>query len=58
MQLWVLTVLVKALLQQLLVGEFVEVTEGTVTYFGKNLLEMAPEEQGKGRNIPRVSSIL
>ena len=27
--------------------EFVEVTEGTVTYFGKNLLEMAAEDRAK-----------
>jgi Fe-S cluster assembly ATP-binding protein len=27
--------------------EFVEVTEGTVTYEGKNLLEMAPEDRAK-----------
>jgi Fe-S cluster assembly ATP-binding protein len=27
--------------------EFVEVTEGTVTYYGKNLLEMSPEDRAK-----------
>ena len=38
----------KSTLAAVLVGrEFVEVTEGTVTYFGKNLLEMSPEDRAK-----------
>jgi len=36
----------KSTLAAVLAGrEFVEVTEGTVTYFGRNLLEMTPEER-------------
>jgi Fe-S cluster assembly ATP-binding protein len=38
----------KSTLAAVLAGrEFVKVTEGTVTYFGKNLLEMAPEDRAK-----------
>src|SRR5665811_1088992 len=38
----------KSTLAAVLAGrEFVEVTEGTVTYFGKNLLEMSPEDRSK-----------
>jgi Fe-S cluster assembly ATP-binding protein len=38
----------KSTLAAVLAGrEFVEVTEGTVTYLGKNLLDMAPEERAK-----------
>jgi Fe-S cluster assembly ATP-binding protein len=38
----------KSTLAAVLVGrEFVEVTEGSITYFGKNLLEMAPEDRSK-----------
>ncbi len=38
----------KSTLAAVLAGrEFVEVTEGTVTYLGKNLLEMAPEDRAK-----------
>ena len=38
----------KSTLAAVLAGrEFVEVTEGTVTYMGKNLLEMAPEDRAK-----------
>ena len=38
----------KSTLAAVLAGrDFVEVTEGSVTYFGKNLLEMAPEERSK-----------
>ena len=38
----------KSTLAAVLAGrEFVEVTEGTVTWFGKNLLEMAPEDRSK-----------
>lgn len=38
----------KSTLAAVLAGrEFVEVTEGTVTYLGKDLLEMAPEDRAK-----------
>ena len=38
----------KSTLAAVLAGrEFVEITEGTVTYLGKNLLEMAPEDRAK-----------
>ena len=38
----------KSTLAAVLAGrEFAEVTEGTVTYNGKNLLEMAPEDRSK-----------
>jgi len=38
----------KSTLAAVLAGrEFVKVTEGTVTYLGKNLLEMAPEDRAK-----------
>jgi Fe-S cluster assembly ATP-binding protein len=38
----------KSTLAAVLAGrEFVEVTEGTVTYLGKNLLDMAPEDRAK-----------
>jgi Fe-S cluster assembly ATP-binding protein len=38
----------KSTLAAVLAGrEFVEVTEGTVTYFGRNLLEMAAEDRAK-----------
>lgn len=38
----------KSTLAAVLVGrEFVEVTEGSVTYFGKDLLEMAPEDRAR-----------
>jgi Fe-S cluster assembly ATP-binding protein len=38
----------KSTLASVLVGrELVEVTEGSVTYFGKNLLEMSPEDRSK-----------
>lgn len=38
----------KSTLAAVLAGrDFVEVTEGSVTYFGKNLLEMAPEDRSK-----------
>ncbi len=38
----------KSTLAAVLVGrEFVEVTEGSITYFGKNLLEMSPEDRSK-----------
>jgi len=38
----------KSTLAAVLAGrEIAEVTEGTVTYFGKNLLEMAPEDRAK-----------
>ena len=38
----------KSTLAAVLAGrEFVNVTEGSVTYFGKNLLEMPPEERSK-----------
>lgn len=38
----------KSTLAAVLAGrEFVEVLEGSVTYFGKNLLEMAPEERSR-----------
>jgi Fe-S cluster assembly ATP-binding protein len=38
----------KSTLAAVLAGrDFAVVTEGTVTYFGKNLLEMAPEERSK-----------
>jgi Fe-S cluster assembly ATP-binding protein len=38
----------KSTLAAVLVGrEFAVVTEGTITYFGKNLLEMAPEDRSK-----------
>ena len=38
----------KSTLAAVLAGrEFVEVTEGTVTYMGKNLLDMAPEDRAK-----------
>ena len=38
----------KSTLAAVLAGrEFVEVTEGTVTYYGKNLLEMPPEDRAK-----------
>jgi Fe-S cluster assembly ATP-binding protein len=38
----------KSTLAAVLAGrEFAEVTEGTVTYYGKNLLEMSPEERSK-----------
>ena len=38
----------KSTLAAVLAGrEFVEITEGTVTYYGENLLEMAPEDRAK-----------
>jgi len=38
----------KSTLAAVLAGrDFIEVTEGTVEYFGKNLLEMAPEDRSK-----------
>ncbi len=38
----------KSTLAAVLAGrDFAEVTEGTVTYFGKNLLEMAPEDRSR-----------
>jgi len=38
----------KSTLAAVLAGrEFVEVTEGTVSYYGKNLLEMTPEDRAK-----------
>jgi Fe-S cluster assembly ATP-binding protein len=38
----------KSTLAAVLVGrEFVEVTEGKITYFGKDLLEMSPEDRAK-----------
>ena len=38
----------KSTLAAVLAGrEFVEVTEGTIIYSGKNLLEMAPEDRAK-----------
>jgi Fe-S cluster assembly ATP-binding protein len=38
----------KSTLAAVLAGrEFVEVTEGSVSYYGKNLLEMAPEDRSK-----------
>ena len=38
----------KSTLAAVLAGrEFVEITEGTVTYYGKNLLEMTPEDRAK-----------
>ena len=38
----------KSTLAAVLAGrEFVEVTEGTITYFGKNLLDMSPEDRAK-----------
>ena len=38
----------KSTLAAVLAGrEFVEITEGTVTYQGKDLLEMAPEDRAK-----------
>lgn len=38
----------KSTLAAILAGrDFAEVTEGTVTYFGKNLLEMAPEDRSR-----------
>ncbi|MGB8492239.1 MAG: Fe-S cluster assembly ATPase SufC, partial [Bacteroidales bacterium] len=38
----------KSTLAAVLAGrDFVEVVEGSVTYFGKNLLEMAPEDRSK-----------
>ena len=38
----------KSTLAAVLVGrEFVEVTEGSVTYFGKNLLDMSPEDRAR-----------
>jgi Fe-S cluster assembly ATP-binding protein len=38
----------KSTLAAVLAGrEFAEVTEGSVTYYGKNLLEMSPEERSK-----------
>ncbi len=38
----------KSTLAAVLAGrEFAEVTEGTITYYGKNLLEMSPEERSK-----------
>jgi Fe-S cluster assembly ATP-binding protein len=38
----------KSTLAAVLAGrEFVEITEGTVTYLGKNLLDMAPEDRAK-----------
>jgi Fe-S cluster assembly ATP-binding protein len=38
----------KSTLAAVLAGrEFVEVTEGTITYLGKNLLDMSPEDRAK-----------
>jgi Fe-S cluster assembly ATP-binding protein len=38
----------KSTLAAVLAGrEFAEVTEGTITYYGRNLLEMSPEERSK-----------
>jgi Fe-S cluster assembly ATP-binding protein len=38
----------KSTLAAIIAGrDFAEVTEGTITYFGKNLLEMSPEERSK-----------
>ncbi len=38
----------KSTLAAVLAGrEFAEVTEGSVTYYGKNLLEMSPEERSR-----------
>lgn len=38
----------KSTLAAVLAGrEFVEITEGTVTYLGMNLLEMSPEDRAK-----------
>ena len=46
----------KSTLASVLAGrEFVEVTEGTVTYHEKNLLEMAAEDRAKEGNISGIS---